>query len=343
MQFVREFGATLDVHDVKTYSADPDRVGVDMLRRNYEGRCFRGVFVVRIVGIVERAACRYIFTNRLTMVGSVDLVFSAVVVEAATGDLVANARIADTGAKLLIGQTSADPNGAGSAGAGFTVQFRPVFGVESSIRVGQLVPAWLEVAYCGPGQSQIAGIGVLLVCDRKERGFRLEGALSEKDVEGLAPLAAQLRAALEDRAVAIREHPERVDFFDRLLYTFRDAPAQNESKSAWSGPGTFPGPEGASVEDLLKTVARPGDVGGVWCRGLSLHRSSPLVHRARGKTAPWTDVVDASPFAAFAFFLRQAHNYARVVSQLARTFSDPELFESHQNIWQIMQKFQVGR
>ena len=99
------FEVTVDVRDPVNFCSDKDRHLLTELRNTYNGRCFKGVFIVRVKSISQASACRLSMTNA-SGEGSIDVQFLADVVVFSRWDILVGVKVVNT-QQFLVGEYKA--------------------------------------------------------------------------------------------------------------------------------------------------------------------------------------------------------------------------------------------
>jgi hypothetical protein len=341
------YAETLDVQDPENYSADPERYLTTYLRRRFEGHCRKGAYIVRIIEIVRRSACRMKETD-LSAEGYVDVEFRAEVSLLAQWDILTGVVVASR-AQLIVGKSEVE---------GVTVATLLPTPEAETVREGQTISIRVLKAQYNADQAQATAVGPLLTCDKAAPTYKVAGSLTPEDARALAPLAARVKALLEARAVLVEgadgaaSRRDDLAFFEGLLYSYPragdGAPQRVESKGAeaWEGPAGYPlpaGTEAVNILDLVDEALEGGaNVTGLWSRDLVLHRSSPLVAKATGAApARWGPPAGATPRTAFASMLKTVHDFLKAANEMVAVYDSLEAIQNHKNIWLVMRGAQL--
>jgi DNA-binding transcriptional LysR family regulator len=224
-----------------------------------------------------------------------------------------------------------------------------------ALAIGQKIPIRVVRAQHAPMQPQASIVGALLVCDQMAPAYRLRGALDRSARAELAPMLAAVELELEARAALVKAHRADLWFFEALLYAYRAAEAAAEDgaeAAAWEGGPVWEGPrhllaveEGAETVSALDIVRRAvaGEnvpVSGVWSRSLALYRSSPLVAVARAAPPPAWAVVDGTPRAAFAEFLKNILDFLVATRELIEVYCAHAPLDRRLVLWGVMRAAQ---
>lgn len=339
------YSETVDVRDPEGYSADPDRYINTFLHQRYVGRCRKGAFIVAIKKILRRSDCRLKVTD-LTAEGYVNIEFIATVSIYGQWDVVTGVKIA-TRTQLIVGESQVE------GVAAVSLLATPE---ADTIDVNQIVAVRVLRAQYTPDQGQATIVGPLLTCDKAAPSFRISSDLTQKDAKELLPLVDRIKSLLDERAALAKTRRDDLFFFETLLYSFvrngEDVGQKIETEGAadWEGPASAALPAGATAVNMATMVSdvaagqKPKTMG-VWCRDLSLYRSSPFVTQADTDTLPagWSPPVAITPRAGFGSMLHNACVFLKAVTELTEVYHTPDLIESHTNIWMAMRKAQLPR
>lgn len=344
------FTVTLDVEDLIDFSADIERNALMRVRDTYQGKCYQGRFVSEVKELVEHSRCQ---VNNVGTQGAgiINVKFRATCNLYNPGDPIAAVTI-EKRVQVLMGSVK-EPEP-------LAVSF---VNPNETISEGQLVPAQVVQVDYPPLQVRPTAIVKQLVCPKEAIIWVTEGELTAQDVDtlrhyaGLVDKELKARADLREGAGAGPEGPASnlktgQDFFERLLCTYRQGPADvpRPPVDGWEGPAGPPLPGWCeSPVALLRLVAAPGPAAGKWVRPLGLPLSYPAVCRMKPQ-APGGDVAAdpqlykerrLPPVAAFLQMLREVHEYLVVMNRLPTVYGSSAVADRHKNIWRIMQQQQL--
>lgn len=341
------YAVTIDVHDPEDYCVRPDEYILTHLRRRFTGRNHQGAHIVKILKILRRSDCRIKETN-LSGEGYIDVKFLARVMALGLWDIVTGVLVTSL-TPLTVGKAMREE---GKLLVNVLPKL-PKFGGEGQgvpVRLGQTVAVRISSIIYPPDQRQATIVGPLLTCDLSAPAFLLATDLTEQDALTLEPLATRVRAQLKTRAALVKTRREDVFFFETLLYAYAfnlERPQQAvESAEAepWVGPGGVDLPTGVTAVNLLSLLSGArrggGKTQGVWCRDLSLYRSSPLAAFAAEPLPQWAEPLALPPLTAFTAMLQTVHEFAKAVNEMVETYTSQEHLNEHKNIWLAMRSVQ---
>ena len=350
MLYKKVISGTVNVHNPVHFCTDKNRHLLAELRNKYVGRCFMGAYILGIQEILDSGACHIVRTNG-SGEGYVDVRFLAEVAAFGRWDILTGVEIVSR-QQMLVGVY-----GGGVGAARAVVSVLASKAVEA-LAIGQKIPIRVVLAQHAPMQPQASIVGALLVCDQTAPAYRLRGVLDRNARAELAPMLAAVELELEARAALVRDRRADLWFFEILLYAYRvnaaretggdggDVTAAWKDGPVWEGPAPLraveDGAEAVSVLDVVRRAVAGENVpvAGVWSRSLALYRSSPLVAVARGAAPAAWAVVDGTPRAAFAEFLKNVLDFLVATRELVEVYNTREVLDKHLNLWGVMRAAQ---
>lgn len=359
------FDVTIDIDHPVNFCAQLDRNLMQQLRRQYEGYCFKGVYIARILRVTNRSGCRVMSTNssgRCTM----DVQFVARVRQWGKWDIITGVRITSQ-TPLLIGVVGAvsegDAPAAGAPEAGEAATAETVAAVVTlvpspaveTLAVGHVVAVRVLMAQHPPMQRQASIVGTLLGCDRAAPVYRVRGALDASAAPELGPLLAAVQREIAARNELVRDRArcDRLLFFEELLGAYRPPTAVAATTTTavattipgWppTHPVTAPGARVESVTTLVETAlsGTPVPVSGYWSRALELPRSAPQAAVADSNPPGWAQAVEASPRTVFAEFLHSILSYLVATRQMATGYT-PDQITRQKAVWAALRLQQAA-
>lgn len=330
----KTFITGVNIGDPVNYCADATQFLMNALRRQYGGRCYKGVYITRILEITKRSECVIVDTN-LSADGVVTVEFRALVLVLGQGDII-------TGVRIQEGEEAKNILGVSDDEGKIVAIFQPSQGA-TVIRKNQVVAMRVLHAQAPPFRERLAVIGTLLVCDTRAAAYNVTTTLSEQDAAELGFLIDHIKRELDRRKHLVDTRKDDVFFFEELLYSYSGrrtgtATAPVPGAAAWVGPG---GVKGGTGEDMNIFDVLAADTRGVWTRGLHLYRSSPFVTRLPSRGAEEAGAVAAPARTVFEAFLKNMLDFLTVVNRMVQEFDPIEKIESHKNIWMAMRRAQL--
>lgn len=324
----RQYVVTLDVDPI-SFDSDRESLALLLLRDRYNGRCFKGYFILQVerVSRLSRTRC-----NRLGDVdrGTVEVEFEALCSRYYPGDVVAGVAVLGCGGILT---------GAPDPKLGFPPVAVTLIEPNETIAEGQVVPVEIISADHGPMQPLVSAAARLLTCRLEAPVFRVVGKAPppEKLAEVASDLLLEFAAALAARDALLAGPGARPrSFFALRLATFRGG---DEDRAL--PPGFAPRPL-LGRDDALEW-ARALAPGSLWTRPLeraydwagvcSVDPAAPLPPRYK--------VVDVTPEAAFALVLNAAANAVAALNDFVKVYHTEELIKAHVHLFRIMSRAQV--
>ncbi len=340
MPHIKTFDTTIDVANPINFCADKMKHAMTRLKNTFEGKCYKGAFIVKIAEITKISDCT-ISRSDTTGAGAVDVVFTAEVVVAAKGDIVVGIEI-----KHVEGLIVGDVTRAGEARYAVSLLPRP----ESKIlRPGNLACARLDHVRHNPFAIYIAAVGVPLTCDREFSAYKIVGDLTPTAAARLRVLLEDVDAEMALRAKTMEAHRDGFIFFEALLLAHK-RPTLDEFKhkvesatggAAYAGPAVADSKQYTHVVDVVRAAVEGKTVpmSGTWSRPLALPRSSPLALKADSRddsAATQNTIEEFTPEMVAFILLKSIRDNLRATRNMVEVYNTPELLESHKHVWLMM-------
>jgi hypothetical protein len=350
MLYEKVITGTVNVPNPVHFCADKKRHLMAELQNKYVGRCFMGAYILGIKDILDSGACHIVSTNG-SGEGYIDVRFLADVAVFGRWDILVGVEIVSR-QQIIVGVYGGDVSSTGKPRA--VVSILASKAVEA-LATGQKIPIRVVRAQHAPMQSQASIVGALLVCDQMAPAYRLRGTLDRSARAELAPMLAAVELELESRAALVKTHRSNLWFFEALLYAYRGAEEGAEGiaeAAAWEGGPVWEGPrhllaveedaEAVSALDIVRRAVAGENVpvAGVWSRSLALYRSSPLVAVARAAPPAAWAVVDGTPRAAFAEFLKNILDFLVATRELVEVYCASTPLDRRLVLWGVMRAAQ---
>lgn len=373
MHFVPKlFSTSIDVKDPVEFCTNIDRHTLMEIRNRFKGTCYKGAYIVEVTRIVRISSCKICTTN-LEGDGVVDVLFEGLVASLGRWDLVAGLRvrnknllyICDRGdlgearnvkiiATLIPTVSTASIIGNDGAPDGAVAKSKA--DALQVLKIGQKITMRVSDVRCNYMSKYITVVGSLFTCDTTSPAFRVEGDLTAADAARLAPVVDAIRAELVERNAALDSPsgPQRgasrdmIWFIERICYSYANTASDSvgdvimsKNGPAWAGPARLiDAADSAEIVNMLDLVAgAPFDMSGIWCRDLSIYRSSPLVAKYVGDSPPWEQVLVESPTVVAQIMLMQMLNYLTAVREMTTIYAESK--EENGNIWEVMRHAQL--
>ena len=327
MDSVREFLVQVEVPDPVNFCADADSSTLSLVRNTYEGKCYKGVYINKIIKIEERGQCTIPRSN-LDAHGTFSVRFSASVRIISVGDII-------TGVRITMTQPMGVALGISEVGGKFMVAVQ-----SSDVSTNQYVSVVVVDCLCNPMVESVSVIGTVLTAKPDVPCvYKLRGVLTRSVANDLKPLAEMVKAALSSRAEDQTTHIQTMNFLEGLMYGYKGAISGSMNSDNWKGPPSVPIKRGTAV-NLLELIdsGEDVDVSGFWSRPNELHMSSPFVCKQDNATTHVTQNIGV----VFQLFLKSMLNYIKAVEGELRVYNSKELLESHNNIWVVRRLAQTS-
>ena len=164
---------------------------------------------------------------------------------------------------------------------------------------------------------------VLLTCIKRAPSFILKGKVESKN---FIPLIENIEKEVELQHFTKEKYPDKYKFFKNLYYSYTNLKTQFPKKS--------------TSHDIIKllTSNTSVDMTGVWCKDLSIHRSSLMVAKAKNNDYPqsWGDPIEENPEIVIRIFLTEILGYLTLIRKMCELYSQ-DMIDNHKNIWNVIQ------
>jgi len=357
---VKVIDCSINVRDTINFCANVDKHIMSELKNTYEGKCFKGAFINRVVKVVQRSRCVIVKTN-LSAHGVIDVSFLAEVTVVGMWDILVGVSVLRT-AGMIVGSYKRPPADPTGRECQMAVTVIPTAGKNLSEVVSTAHTVCVRVCRVEyPAmQPYVTLAAAMLSCDRSAPAWRLRGSLDPTSATSLAPLLASIDTELAARAELVAAEGGRaaVWFFERLLYSYdggdgddgTDTVETYEGAPPWEGPHPLRA-SGGALHNILDVARRAAagetiPVTGCWCRDLALYRSSPYAAFVAGPELPagWAAEtsgapVDGAPSLVFGEMLKNMLDFLVAVRQMAELY--PVGDETYTPVWHAMRSVQV--
>lgn len=170
MEFTKQIEYSITVDNPCTFLQYKDKNVLDVITKTFTHTCFAGVFIQKVLSIINISAARIIHSNHKAS-ASINVIFSASVIHAIPGDCVSNVHV-NIISKQLIGQHDM-----------YVINIYDNMYIKSLKYSKIPLPIQLTGAQrYNVGKTQIISSGMLLTCKNTFDTYRIKGALSTTEV-----------------------------------------------------------------------------------------------------------------------------------------------------------------
>jgi len=325
----QEFTVGFDVDDPIQFTVDSYTSTMNHLKFNYEGKCFKGVFITEVTKIKHLSACTIIDTN-VSAGGHFNVTFVAKVLHYEQWDIIIGAKVLKTDTLFNVVEKLRD-RGCASIVANV--------GSQSILQVDQLVPIRIDLPAIHPPMStHVTASAKILTCDKKSPVITIKGkrTITSKILADVTPYYNMIKKELELRSGLDRD---RLFFFEELLFSFSKGIEKKEVTVDCSGTpyiGFTPVQKDAENINLFELTEMPSKS----YRSMWLCRSSPFISDKPDDKS--TTDISMSLIDCLIYYSRNIYNYLVATRELVETYNTPELIKGHENIWRHMRKSQIS-
>jgi len=342
MRGVSTFDVTIDVADPIDFCSDARKNALHKVRETYQGRCYMGKYIVRVLRVERCSKCRLVTVGDLGD-GVVDVTFAALWSRWSPGDALPLVELVSVN-EIVVGRAAFDLTDVAAAGqpeGDFSlVGAEPVavslLDPSELLAVGQRVPVRVaDVTYEPMGQP--CATATLLTCRKRATVWRVARAERGCSRGLVAALAAALRehrrvaaaAAATDGGAALHR------FFVSILspHASGDAPL----------PGGFAAadlPDGE--QELADWAAEHLRSGAQWTRPLERAYGSGAVCSVAGAASAGYEARAAPPEAVLADLVVGACGELHALAVLSTHYASMADITALRGVWQLMAAEQRG-
>lgn len=292
----------------------------------YLNKCYMGVFIIKILDILQMSTCKIISSNSSGN-GIIDVKFSAEVYVLNKWDILVGIEI-EKNQSLIIGNYKRNDISA-------IVTFKPTYIQANDLQTKQLVPVRIVQAIHSPKHEHIVAAGVLLTCDRNAITYKVRGEIAKSSINEIQYIFNAIKKELEMRMILMKEKEKDILFFESLLYSYKKYPnkfnkIEINNELNYHG---FIDKEYVNIFSLLDK-----DLTGSWSRPLKLSKSAPCIEFLEEKTE---NHILSSPELMILDISKNILTYLIAIREFTEIYNTPELITKHENIWNLMRQAQV--
>jgi hypothetical protein len=199
---------SLDIEDPISTYANANTNILRKLQAKYEGRCYAGCFIMKVLNIVKRSEC-IIMQNTESCDGSINVMFRAQVIQLLPGEVLHNNKIIkkELERKLLVATNNICSLNINTEG------------IYDSVAPGQKVPAVIVQSLCTVGSDHVTAYANPYVPTAAFTAYNFNGVkVEKKHLETLKEIKSLIDDAVEKFEELL---PADVEFFSNLIYPFK--------------------------------------------------------------------------------------------------------------------------
>lgn len=334
---VKYFEVTLKITSPMTFCSNVDVNIMTELRRLYEGKCYQGAFIMKVLEVPNRGPCN-IITSNLKAHGSIDVHFKAHVVILGEWDILTGVEITSN-SQIVHGRCKIEDDGYVAPIS--VIIDKAANAPIDSLKVGQIVSVRVIRFSHEPMCAEINAVGCLYVCESRQAVFDVVGKVDKTCKAEIAGVLACINIELEKRVdlQKIDTVAQNIVFIEQKINCTRTTKVLK--KDSWQGEMQ----EGSNDINILQIAGRIVDSGeavdftGHWTRLPAINRTSPFVSKVSALDK--VGAVAASPKLVILFFLKNILDSLVAVRQMAEIYKTPDIKKAHANIWLIMEAAQT--
>lgn len=314
MRFKCKIVIGLDIQDcIGVYPYDDSLLNI--IINKYEGYCFKGKYIEKVERIITKGEC-IINQQGSPNFGTASIICEMTVIQYNPGEIITGVVINNVGKSgVITGQTDI---------ACIYVPVQPTIG---SLKEKQIIPIVVGQAKYIPGSQKISISGRFYFPEMTPITKNIDTTNIDIDIPLLADVLS--RISYEEAKAEQLKSANKVawDFFDKLLYSYKDKPQINLKT--------------ITLQELLNQVV-PSKQSITVTRDPRVGFSQPLVVIEDANTITTDDSIpivnSSNPTQNMLEILENYYNRMRVIREMIDTYSTSELINSHKNVWQIIGK-----
>jgi hypothetical protein len=295
---IRDHIFNVTLHSNHPIIRDKSSFALQEVKNEYRGKCFKGVFIKEIIGILDFSDSTLTTTEDQQISCYMSVKFNAKVVEYKIGDIFPGVTVCQNDRRMIFG-THED----------VTIVVRDIThngkSVFNSIRIGQKIPCCV-VAHDYPPKSEFFTICVVpLGVERDEFVYELSSNLTSNDIKRLKPLVDSINTSIESQKNNTR--------FD----TFRSLFGDNTRKRT------------QNILEFMKQKDIKGKIIG------KVHDVSNASLDIMVEDKYPNMVIRETAIMAFTNILGTINDTLHTVNEMNDIYSDEDI-RSHKNIWEMI-------
>ena len=265
-EFVKDdFTVIINIDKPINFCSDPEKHALIELKNLYESKCYSSYYIVEILKIMSRSHCKFDIQSCATMT----VTFKARVLRYNEYGILTDIRINDL-RPAVIGENE-------HANVSISCKKVPRYG--EIVEVGQVVPVRiLKVGY--ENLKKISVVAYPLMPEDSVLNLNITQNLTADEAVKLMHIVNEISSEVEKRESM---DPQNLEFYEGLMFR-ADKDAIQTSELIYEGGATWRGiapPNAINLTNMVSRCANGEDVDftGIWCRDVSIPKSSPLVRK----------------------------------------------------------------
>lgn len=265
-----DFTVIINVDKPINFCTDAKRHALIELKSLYESKCYYSYYIVEILQIMSRSHCKFDIQGNATMT----VTFKARVLKYNEYGILTDIRINDL-RPAVVGENE-------HANVSISCKKVPRYG--EIVEVGQIVPVRiLKVRY--ENMKKISVVAHPLMPEDSVLNLNITHNLGVDEAIQLMHRVNEISHEVQKRD---NIDPENLEYYESLMFR-ADGAAKQTSEVIYDGGPTWRGIAPTNTVNLTNMVSRCAngeevDFTGIWCRDVSIPKSSPLVRKLPNAT-----------------------------------------------------------
>lgn len=308
----------LDIHNCINLYTSPDNILL-ILADHYEGRCFKGCYIVKIEKIRKLGECM-INQDGVPDFGTISVIFEASVIVYAIGEIINGCRVLNRDEKGIL--TCATETSDIMVGPGVVLE---------SVTKGQIISLRVSGARYNGASTKISVMGVPFIPTRATTYYKVSlitPAIRGVLVNLLSDVVERCNYELKEMAILRTTKDKNWSTFDQLCYAYKEEQPQ---------------PVGATMIDLNDVLSGVETLGKTkfLCRDNGIKQTTPDVYGYNdSKDLPEGAMIryDTPLLNVMLMYFEDYCAQLRTVREMVEIYSTEKLLLDHKNIWAIFKK-----
>ena len=318
---------TVNIADAINYSANAKSTLMSILIRKFTNKCYNGSYIIEVLKIIEKSACRVQKTN-LSGEGYVDVTFEVLVSIINVGDIVTNCIIHKIDTCI-----TCESNTDGAAIVAIPLNNH----IAKVVSVGQTLSVNVIAVKYDPFKSKITVIGNPIECNKQNIVYKVEGKISKTEYPSIVDLCKKIHELYENRKLLIAVNNTSIDRMEHAIYPYKSisSPTEMEWIKELKGPIKFVDNSSEVINILDICIDPEYDFTGLWGRNPALVKSSPYVNKYETSDDS-IEIINCTAYNMVLIMLNSIYKYTKYINETSVIYGKESEYKKHMNIWMSM-------
>lgn len=281
---------------------------LDILRDKFVGRCFRECYITEIIRIIKASECM-ISTEPNPTHGTIHVILEVYAIQYYIGEIINGTQITKREKNILMCKTDM-----------CSISLNSHKSLDS-LQIGQLISVRVGRAAYNIGSKRVSINAIPLLHSNKPRIYRYDSK-ETLDIQLFSYVLKNIKEE-EDKLASLDK--QKYNLFSKMLYTYKT----DKSKS-----------NTIDVLDIISGKVRLKD-GAMISRDSELPLETSKVYLLEPNTTVDDNLMIAPFQTGLLLILQDSLNYMRTIREMIDIYADPEIYDKHNNLWLIFNKFKL--